>query len=76
MGGMIRVLPALLLLAACSDFPEIGRAEAALANPGATPTLLTAEELAALGTTQPNRSSALAAEAAALRERARRLRAR
>jgi hypothetical protein len=38
--------------------------------------LLTSDELAALVTAAPDRSNALAAEAAALRERARRLRMR
>lgn len=73
---MIRALPVLLLLAACSDFPEVGRAEAELANPGATPALLTVDELAALVTTTPDRSNAMAGEVAALRDRARRLRQR
>lgn len=73
---MFRALIALLLLTACSDFPEVGRAEAGLTNPGTTPALLTSEELAALVTAAPDRSNALAAEAAALRERARRLRMR
>lgn len=73
---MIRALPLFLLLAACSDFPEVGRAEAALANPGDTPPLLTAAELGAISATAPDRSNALAGEAAALRERARRLRGR
>lgn len=73
---MIRALPLCLLLAACSDFPEVGRAEAALANPGATPALLTHDQMAALQTTAPDRSNALAGEAAALRARADRLRRR
>jgi hypothetical protein len=74
--AMIRALPLCLLLAACSDFPEVGRAEADLANPGATPALLTADELAALSPAGPQPSAGLSGEVAALRERARRLRQR
>lgn len=70
---MIRALPALLLLAACADFPDVG---AAVAASGATPPLLTATELAAITGTTPDLSNALAAEAAALRSRARLLRQR
>lgn len=74
---MIRALPFLLLLSACSDFPEVGRAEAKLATSATTPALLTAEEMAALGL-QPStdQSAALAAEAARLRARANALRRR
>lgn len=73
---MIRALPLFVLLAACADFPEVGRAEAALANPGQTPALLTSVELAQLSVNAPDRSNALSAEAAALRARAERLRRR
>ncbi len=73
---MIRALPLCLLLAACTDFPEVGRAEAALADTAAPPALLTADELAALSPDAPDRSSALSGEAAALRARADRLRQR
>ena len=77
---MIRTLPLVrplvLILAACSDFPEVGRAEAMLANPGDTPPLLTADALAAITTAAPDRSAALAGQAAALRDRANRLRRR
>ena len=73
---MIRALPLFLLLAACSDFPEVGQAEAALANPGDTPALLTTDELDALAVQAPDRSAALVGEAAALRARADRLRRR
>jgi hypothetical protein len=73
---MIRALPLFLLLTACADFPEVGRAEAALVNPGDTPALLTSDEMAALSVTAPDRSAALAGEAAALRNRARHLRQR
>lgn len=71
---MIRALPLCLLLAACTDFPEVGRAEAALASPGTTPALLTAEELAQLSPDANNAAAGLSAEAAALRARADRLR--
>ena len=73
---MIRALPFLLMLAACSDFPEVGKAEAMLADPGATPALLTAAEIAAINTAAPNRSNALGGEVAGLQDRARRLRLR
>ena len=73
---MIRALPLCLLHAACADFPEVGRAEAELAVPGATPSLLTSRELATLATAAPDRSNALAGDVAGLRERARRLRQR
>lgn len=73
---MIRALPLFLLLAACADFPEVGRAEAKLTSADVTPPLLTAEELA-LALSNPSVSApALAAEAAALRARADRLRRR
>ena len=76
---MIRALPLCLVLAlaACAEFPEVGRAEAALTDPGATPPLLTSEEMAAIVESPvTDRSGALAAEAAALRARAARLRRR
>lgn len=73
---MIRALPLCLLLAACADFPDVGRAETDLEASGETPALLTARELAALTTAAPDRSNALASDVAALRERARRLRQR
>ncbi len=74
---MLRVLPALFLfLAACSDFPHLSRDGAALVDPGPTPPLLTATELAAISGTAPDRSNALSVEAAALRARAQNLRAR
>lgn len=73
---MLRALPLFALLAACADIPEVGRAEAALADPGQTPALLTSVQLAALTGTTPDLSNALAGEAAALRARAERLRAR
>lgn len=74
---MTRALPLLfLLLAACSEFPQVGRAEAMLANPGDTPPLLTETELAAVTSATPDRSNTLANEAAALRARAERLRRR
>lgn len=70
LSAMIRALPLFLLLAACSDFPEVGRAEAALADPGDTPPLLTADAVAMIGTAVPDQPSTLATEAAALRARA------
>lgn len=73
---MTRALFLLPLLAACADIPQVGRAEAMLANPGDTPPLLTANELAAVTTAAPDRANALGAEAAALQARARRLRQR
>lgn len=76
---MIRALPLCLALAltACAEFPEVGRAEAALTAPGATPPLLTAEEMSAIVEAPvTDRSGALAADAAALRARAARLRKR
>ncbi len=73
---MTRTLPLLALLAACADIPEVGRAEAALADPGQTPALLTADQLASLTGSTPDLSNALAGEAAALRARADRLRRR
>jgi len=74
---MLRILPALFLfLAACSDLPNLSREDAALVDPGPTPPLLTAAELAAVTGPAPDRSNALAAEAAALRARAENLRAR
>lgn len=76
---MTRALPLLLvlLLAACSDFPEVGRAEAKLATTATTPPLLTAEALAlATGGALVDRSGALTGEAAALRARAATLRQR
>lgn len=72
---MIRALPLFLLLAACADFPEVGRAEAKLASPDVTPALLTAEELASVAS-PPAATPGLFAEAAALRARADRLRRR
>lgn len=74
LNAMIRALPLCLLLAACTDFPEVGRAQAALATPGPTPALLTAEELAQLSPGASNAGAGLSAEAAALRARANRLR--
>ena len=71
---MLRALPLFLLLAACADFPEVGRAEAELARAGDTPALLTDSALAALVAGAPDRSDTLAAEASSLRDRARRLR--
>lgn len=73
---MIRALPILLLLTACTDFPQVGRAEAELATDSTTPSLLTADELATLGASTPDLSNALSAEAAGLRARATRLRQR
>lgn len=73
---MIRALPILLLLTACTDFPQVGHAESELATASTTPTLLTADELVALGASTPDLSNALDAEAAALRARATRLRQR
>lgn len=73
---MIRALPLCLLLAACADFPDVGRAETDLEASGETPALLTAHELAALTTAAPDLSNALAGDVAGLRERARRLRQR
>ncbi len=72
---MIRALPLCLLLAACADFPEVGRAEAAFATSGTAPALLTAEELAQINPRTSNAAAGLAAQAAALRARAARLRA-
>lgn len=71
---MIRALPLCLCLAACTDFPEVGRAEAARAATGTTPALLTAEELTQLPQSASNAAAGLSAEAAALRARANRLR--
>lgn len=66
-----------LFLPACADFPEVGRAEAALGAPGSTPALLSSDELVALGAVPvTDRSGALSGEAAALRARAARLRRR
>ena len=74
---MTRALPLLLLLlAGCSEFPDVGRAEAALTTPGTTPALLTASQLAAIDTAAPRPSGALAEQAAALRARANQLRRR
>lgn len=67
---MIRALPLFLALAACADFPEVGRAEAKLASPNVTPALLTAEELAAVTNDTAAPAPILAAEIAALRARA------
>lgn len=72
---MTRILPLLLLLSACADFPEVGRAEAQLTNPGATPPLLTTAEMdAIIEAPVTDRSGALSGEAAALHARAARLR--
>lgn len=73
---MLRAVLVLCILTGCSDFPEVGAAEARLKSTGATPRLLTGEELAALSAATPNRSPALATEAAALQARAKRLRQR
>lgn len=74
-----RALPFALCLAlsACTDFPEVGAAEATLTNPGITPPLLTSDALAQIaGAPVIDRSGALLAQAAALRARAVRLRQR
>lgn len=63
-------------LSACSDRPPIGPVETGSRPIGPTPPLLTAEVLAALATSAPITSPSLSAEAAALRARADRLRAR
>jgi hypothetical protein len=74
---MNRAMPLLLVLAACSDFPEVGRAEAKLATTATTPPLLTAEQLALVtGGGLADRSGALSVEAASLRARAAALRQR
>lgn len=74
---MTRAVPALfLLLAACSDFPQLGRADPALGVPNTTPPLLTEAELTAVTGPAPDLSNPLSAEAAALRVRAENLRAR
>ncbi len=74
---MTRAVPTLfLLLAACSDFPQLGRSDPAHGVSNTTPPLLTEAELAAVTGTAPDLSNALSAEAAALRARAENLRAR
>ncbi len=65
-----------LLLAACSNIPDVGLAEARLNDTGVTPKLLTAEELAALCTATQDPPPALAGEAATLQARAKILRQR
>ena len=64
------------LLAAWSNIPDVGLAEARLNATGVTPNLLTAEYLAALTTATQNPPPALAGEAAALQARAKTLRQR
>jgi hypothetical protein len=63
-------------LSACSAIPEVGAAEARLDAAGATPALLTAEELAALTAAAPLPRSALNGPASALQARAKTLRQR
>ena len=65
-----------LPLAACSNIPDVGLAEARLNATGVTPNLLTAEYLAALTTATQDPPPALADEAAALQTRAKTLRQR
>ena len=65
-----------LFLAACSNIPDVGLAEARLNATGVTPNLLTAEELAALTTATQVPPPALAGEASALKARAKTLRQR
>jgi hypothetical protein len=65
-----------LPLAACSNIPDVGLAEARFNATGVTPSLLTAEELAALATATQDPPPALAGEAAALQARAKILRQR
>jgi hypothetical protein len=65
-----------LLLAACSNIPDVGLAEVRLNATGVTPNLLTAAELAALTTATQVPPPALAGEAAALQARAKTLRQR
>jgi hypothetical protein len=64
------------LLAACSNIPDVGLAEARLNATGVTPNLLTAEDLVALTTATQDPPPALAGEAAALQARAKTLRQR
>ena len=64
------------LLAACSNIPDVGLAEARLNATGVTPNLLTAEDLVALTTATQDTPPALAGEAAALQARAKTLRQR
>ena len=65
-----------LLLAACSNMPDVGLAEARLNVTGVNPNLLTDTELAALTTATQDPPPALAGEAAALQARAKTLRQR
>lgn len=73
---MFRAFLVFAFLTGCSDFPEIGKAEARLGASGVTPGLLTAEEIAALTASAPDPGAGLAAEAADLRSRAKTLRQR
>jgi hypothetical protein len=73
---MIRALPLILLLSACADFPEVGRAEADLAPAKTAPALLTTDELAAVVPAEVEDTNGLTGAALALQARARALRQR
>jgi hypothetical protein len=64
------------LLAACSNIPDVGLAEAKLNATGVAPNLLTVEKLAALTSAAKDPPPALVGEAAALKARAKTLRQR
>lgn len=76
---VLRVIPFLVLLSACADFPEVSQALAKTSKTvSATPALLPMEQIAASipGARAENSGAVLASRAAALRARAAVLRAR